>query len=104
MLAESPPEDAEPEADVLGRTQGYRNRQLWLVVAAILVTILVVPYLGFLLGFGALVLFIAAVVERRSWRSAVAITLAAVGVVYGVFVVFLNVPLPSALLDLVTGG
>lgn len=87
----------EPGIDVLGRSHAFRVRQMRIVVAATFVTLLVVPYAGFLLAFGALVLFIATVVERRSWLSAVAITAAAVAVVYGVFGVFLNVPLPTGL-------
>jgi hypothetical protein len=94
----------ERDVDVLGRTYGFRVRQLRMVVAAIAVAIVLVPYAGFLLAFGALVLFIAVVVEGRSWLAAIAVTLAAVGVVYGVFAVFLNVPLPTGLLTLITGG
>ena len=95
--ATSSAQDDEPGIDVLGRTHGFRVRQMRMVVAATFVTLLLVPYAGFLLAFGALVLFIATVVERRSWLSAVAITATAVAVVYGVFAVFLNVPLPTGL-------
>ena len=102
--AVAPRGDDEPGVDVLGRTFRFRVRQLRMVVAAIAVTLILVPYAGFLLAFGALVLFIAIVVEGRAWLSAIAVTLAAVGVVYGVFAVFLNVPLPTGLLTLVTGG
>lgn len=102
--AAPPREHDERGVDVLGRTYGFRVRQLRMVVAAIAVAIVLVPYAGFLLAFGALVLFIAVVVEGRSWLAAIAVTLAAVGVVYGVFAVFLNVPLPTGLLTLITGG
>lgn len=103
--AETPaPQDDGPGIDVLGRTHGFRVRQMRIVVAATFVTLLLVPYAGFLLAFGALVLFIATVVEGRSWLSAAAITGTAVGVVYGVFAVFLNVPLPTGLLTSLTGG
>jgi len=102
--AASNPQDDEPGVDVLGRTHKFRVRQMRIVVAATFVTLLLVPYAGFLLAFGALVLFIATAVEGRSWLSAVAITGAAVGIVYGVFAVFLNVPLPAGLLTSMTGG
>ena len=102
--ATSAPQDDEPGVDVLGRSHAFRVRQMRIVVAATFVTLLLVPYAGFLLAFGVLVLFIATVVEGRSWLSAVAITGAAVGIVYGVFGVFLNVPLPAGLLTTLTGG
>ncbi|MFP5336859.1 MAG: tripartite tricarboxylate transporter TctB family protein [Actinomycetes bacterium] len=89
---EAPPES---DVDIMGRSARYRTRQLWLVVAGIAVTITVVPYLGFLTAFGALILFISIVVERRRVVPAVLVTLAAIGVVYGVFGAFLDVPLPA---------
>jgi uncharacterized membrane protein len=96
-------EDPE-ETDVLGRTHAYRVRQLWMVVAAVLVAIALVPFSGFLVTFGLLVLFITTYVERCRPLSAAAITLGAVAVVYAVFGVFLNVPLPAGVLDLVIGS
>jgi hypothetical protein len=90
--------------DVLGRTEAYRVRQLWTVAAAVAVAIVLVPLFGFLICFGALVLFISAVVEKRPLLGSVVITACAVGIVYGVFGVFLNVPLPHGLLDAVLGG
>ena len=100
MLERQHEEHPELDVDILGRSAGYRTRQLWMVVAAIAVTILLVPYLGFLIAFGALILFVSVIVERRRIIPAAIITLAAIGVVYGVFVEFLNVPLPSGPLDL----
>lgn len=102
--AVAPPVEAEPGVDVLGRTPRHRVRQMRIVVAATFVTLLLVPYAGFLLAFGALVLFIATVVEGRSWPSALAITGVAVAVVYGVFAVFLSVPLPTGLFSSMSGG
>jgi hypothetical protein len=56
--------------------------------------------LGFLIAFGLLVLFVTTVVERRPLLPAAVITLAAVGLVYGVFGLFLNVPLPLGLFEM----
>ena len=95
MLERQHEEHAEMGVDIMGRSARYRVRQLWMVVAAIAVTIAVVPYLGFLLAFAALILFISIVVEGRRIIPALLITLSAIAVVYGVFVAFLNVPLPS---------
>ncbi len=100
----APVGEEDPGVDVLGRTPRERVKQMRIVVAATFVTLLLVPYAGFLLAFGALVLFIATVVERRSWLSALAITGVAVAVVYGVFAVFLDVPLPTGLFDSMSGG
>jgi len=86
--------------DALGRTEQQRVRQLWMVVAAILVAIPLVTLLGFLIAFGLLVLFVTTVVERRPLLPAAVITLAAVGLVYGVFGLFLNVPLPVGLFEM----
>ena len=95
MLDRQHEEHPELDVDIMGRTASYRIRQLWMVVAAIAVTIAVVPYLGFLIAFAALILFISIVVEGRRIIPALLITLSAIGVVYGVFVAFLNVPLPG---------
>lgn len=89
---ETPPES---DTDIMGRSARYRARQLWMVMAAVAVTVVVVPYLGFLTSFGVLILFISIVVEGRRIVPAVLVTLAAIGVVYGVFAAFLNVPLPT---------
>lgn len=101
---QAPEQPGEPETDVLGRTQGDRVRQLRLVIAAILVTIVLVPYLGLLLAFGLLMVFISMVVERRPLLPSVAITAVAVAAIYGVFSVFLGVPLPTGLPGSLTGG
>ena len=100
MLERQHEQHPELDIDILGRSAGQRMRQLWMVVAAIAVTIVLVPYIGFLIAFGALILFISVVVERRRIIPAAIITVAAIGIVYGVFVEFLNVPLPSGPLDL----
>ncbi|GAA5136958.1 tripartite tricarboxylate transporter TctB family protein [Pseudonocardia adelaidensis] len=90
-------EPREPDAgvDVFGRTESQRVRQLWTVVVATPVAVLLVPLLGFLPALGVLVLFIAAVVERRPPLVALAIAAVAIAAGYGVFMEFLDVPLPT---------
>jgi hypothetical protein len=95
---------ADGDVDVLGRTEAYRVRQLWTVAAAVAVAIALVPLVGFLISFGALVLFISAVVEKRPLVGSIAIAVCAAAIVYGVFGVFLNVPLPHGLIDAALGG
>lgn len=84
-----------PGTDVLGRTQAHRIHQLRMVVVALPITILLVGFLGFLPAFGIFVLFICAVVERRRPVHALLVTAIAVAAVYGIFGVFLDVPLPA---------
>ena len=85
------------ETDVLGRTVRDRVRNLRVVIAATIVTVLLVSLLGFLVAFGALVFFISTFVERRRLLPAAGITAVAVAVVYALFVGFLSVPLPMGL-------
>ncbi|WP_219412625.1 tripartite tricarboxylate transporter TctB family protein [Pseudonocardia nigra] len=100
----APERPAGEDVDVLGRTAAYRVRQLRTVVVALPVTVLLVPLIGFLPAFGLLVLFVSAVVERRRPVPALLVTVIAVAVVYGVFGVFLDVPLPTGVVgDLVEG-
>ncbi len=87
--------DPDSGVDVLGRTEAQRVRQLWIVVVATPVAVLLVPLLGFLPALGLLVLFVAAVVERRPPLAALAVTAVAIAAGYGVFAEFLDVPLPD---------
>lgn len=91
------PGQQEPAADASGHTEPQRVRRLWTVVVATPVAVLLVPLLGFLPALGLLVLFIATVVERRPPLVALAVTAAAVAAGYGVFMEFLDVPLPTGL-------
>jgi putative tricarboxylic transport membrane protein len=100
---EPPPPAAGAGVDVLGRTEAQRVRQLWTVVVAVPVVVLLVPLLGFLLALGLLVLFVSAVVERRSPLVALLVTALAVAGGYGVFAEFLNVPLPTGALGNLLG-
>lgn len=84
--------------DASGHTEPQRVRRLWTVVVALPVTVLLVPLLGFLVAFGLLVLFVAALVERRPPLVALLVTALVVAFGYGVFAVFLDVPLPTGLL------
>lgn len=87
----------DDDVDIYGRTSATRGRQLWIVFGALVVTVLLVPLLGFLVAFFLLSVFISAIVERRAWLPSVVISLVAVVVVWAVFSQFLNVPLPAGL-------
>jgi hypothetical protein len=89
-LRRAAPTPAEPDG-----TEARRSRQLWTVVAALPVAVLLVPLLGFLPALGLMVLFVSAVVERRPPLVALLVAAVAVAAGYGVFSEFLNVPLPT---------
>jgi hypothetical protein len=88
------------DVDIFGRTPKERGRQLVIVFAALVVACLLVPLLGFLGSFFVLSLFISAVVERRRWIPSLVVSFLAVAAVYGVFVGFLGVPLPTGLIGI----
>jgi hypothetical protein len=88
------------DVDIFGRTPQERGRQLVTVFAALVVACLLVPVLGFLVSFFVLSLFISAIVERRGWIPSLIVSFLAVAAVYGIFVGFLDVPLPTGLLGI----
>lgn len=99
-------ESADPDVgtadglDIFGRSAAQRMRQLQMVTVALVVSLLLVPLIGLLGALGLFCLFASIVVERRPWLSSVLITAVSVGVVYAVFSVFLEVPLPTGLLGI----
>jgi heme A synthase len=99
-------ENADPDAgtaddlDIFGRTPAQRMRQLQMVTVALAVSLLLVPLLGLLGALGLFCLFASIVVERRPWLSSVVITVVSIGVIYGLFSVFLEVPLPTGVLGI----
>ncbi len=96
--------DDIPDIDTTGRTERQRVINLWIVFGLTLAVLLLVQLLGFLLAFGLLVVVISSAVERQPWSRSLIIAAVAVAFVYGVFGVFLSVPLPGGLLGLGTEG
>jgi putative tricarboxylic transport membrane protein len=90
-----------PELDIFGRDQKARNRQLVLVIVALVVSIALVPILGLLLSLALLMVFVSVVVERRGIIATLVITAVTIAVFYFVFAVFLGVPLPRSLLGVI---
>ncbi len=88
------------DVDIFGRTPKERGRQLVTVFAALVVACLLVPLLGFLVSFFLLSVFISAIVERRKWVPSLIVSFLAIAAVYGVFVGFLGVPLPTGLIGI----
>jgi Tripartite tricarboxylate transporter TctB family len=88
------------DVDIFGRTPKERGRQLVMVSVALVVACLLVPLLGFLLSFFLMSLFISIVVERRRWLPSLIASSLAIAAVYGVFVGFLGVPLPTGVIGI----
>jgi hypothetical protein len=101
-----PDETVDPDAgtdgglDIFGRSAAQRMRQLQMVTIGLVVSLFLVPLLGLLGALGLFCLFASIVVERRPWLSSVLITAVSVGVVYGVFAIFLEIPLPPGVLGI----
>ena len=107
VVGDQPPETADPGADagdddvdIFGRTAAQRMRQLQMVTVALVAALFLVSLVGLLGALGLFSLFVSVVVERRPWLPSVLITAASVLVVYGVFAVFLEVPLPTGSLGI----
>lgn len=91
---------ADDEPDIFGRTAAQRFRQLQMVTVAVIVALLVVPLLGLLGSMFLFCLFVSIVVERRPWLPSVLINGISIAAVWGVFGVFLEVPLPAGYLGI----
>ena len=89
--------DAEVEEEESGRT---------VVVAfgLMLVTVLLIPVLGFLLSFGLLILALVTFVEREGWVRGILLSVGAITVTWLTFVVLLEIPLPPGILGELLGG
>lgn len=77
---------------------GAGSRTIAVVFAMTLVAILVIPLLGFLLPFAALIFALVAFVEGEGKWLALGLAVGAIVVTWLLFVVFLGVPLPSGIL------
>ncbi len=89
-------EDGPPDEDAQGRSVG-------LAFGMMLVTILLIPVLGFLLSFGLLILTLITFVEGEGWMRGVLFSAGAVVVTWVTFVLLLDIPLPSGFLGQALG-
>lgn len=92
--------ETDGDVDIFGRTAAQRMRQLQMVTVALIVALLIVPLVGLLGALALFCLFASIVVERRPWLSSVVITTVSITVIYLVFAVFLEVPLPAGVLGI----
>jgi putative tricarboxylic transport membrane protein len=68
------------------------------ILGSLLVGILLFERIGFLITMFSVVAFLLIVLEKYRWYSGILISLAMVFAVYGIFKIWLNVPLPLGLL------
>ena len=94
------PGEDSGDLDIYGRTQRQRDRMLWTVIGIVLATVVLVPLLGFILAFAAMLLVIAVVVERRKILPSVMVSVLTLAATYAIFVLFLRVPLPQGILGI----
>ncbi|MET0524443.1 MAG: tripartite tricarboxylate transporter TctB family protein [Nocardioides sp.] len=92
--------ETDGDVDIFGRTAAQRMRQLQMVTVALIVALLIVPLVGLLGALALFSLFASIVVERRPWLSSVIITTVSITVIYLMFAVFLEVPLPTGVLGI----
>ncbi len=93
--------DGNEDVDVLGRTASQRNRLLLMVLGIVLLSVLLVPLVGFLFSMAILLLAITIGVERMRPLTAVIVVVSALAVVWLVFGQLLSVPLPTGLLGII---
>ena len=98
LAADGPAEQAGEDAGEAEETAEARNHRARLVFAALMITVVLVPMIGFLESFALLLVFVSVVVERRPVLPALGVTAVAVTAIYLVFVQFLSVRLPMGLL------
>jgi putative tricarboxylic transport membrane protein len=93
--------DTAPDIDIQGRTAGQRVRILATVLGVVILTVALVPVLGFLLSFAGLLFVITMAVERMGVLKSAAVTVITIAVIWFVFAQFLSVPLPQGMLGLI---
>jgi uncharacterized membrane-anchored protein len=81
-------------APVAGPPAGHW-RKVVAVTLGLVVCVVVIETLGFVVAVAAYLLFLLRVVEKESWRTSLGVTLGAIAVLFGVFRLWLHVPLPK---------
>ena len=69
-------------------------RKVVAVALGLVVCVAVIEPMGFVVAVGGYVLFLLRGVEKESWRTAVGVTAGAILVLFGLFRVWLHIPLP----------
>jgi putative tricarboxylic transport membrane protein len=90
-----PPQNMQ-EGDAEGDEEGS-GRTVAVAFGLMLVTVLLIPVLGFLLSFGLLILALVTFVEREGWLRGILLSVSAIAVTWLTFVVLLEIPLPPGI-------
>lgn len=67
------------------------------ILGSLLISLLIFEHVGFLLTMGLFVAFLLIFMEKYRWYSGILISLAMVFAIYGIFKIWLAVPLPPGL-------
>lgn len=67
------------------------------IMGSLLISLLIFERIGFLITMGAFVAFLLIFMEKYRWYSGITISLVMVFAVYGIFKIWLDVPLPPGL-------
>jgi putative tricarboxylic transport membrane protein len=73
---------------------GHRRKVLAVALGLIACVAAIEP-LGFVVAAGAYLLFLLRVVEKEPWRTSLGVTVGAIGTLFALFHVWLQVPLPK---------
>ena len=80
------------------------GRTVAVAFGLMLVTVLLIPLLGFLLSFGLLILALVTFVEKEGWLRGILLSASAIAVTWLTFVVLLEIPLPPGILGQLLQG
>ena len=86
-----------------GGEEGAQDRSVAVAFGLMLVTILLVPVLGFLVSFGLLILALVTFVEREGWLRGILFSVGSVAVTWLAFVEFFKIPLPVGIVGQLLG-
>jgi putative tricarboxylic transport membrane protein len=84
------------QGGVEGEEEGG-GRTVAVAFGLMLVTVLLIPVLGFLLSFGLLILVLVTFVEKEGWLRGILLSVSAIAVTWLTFVVLLEIPLPPGI-------
>ena len=83
--------------------EGAQGRSVSVAFGLMLITLLLVPVLGFLVSFGLLILALVTFVEREGWLRGILFSVGSVAVTWLAFVVFFKIPLPVGIVGQLLG-
>jgi putative tricarboxylic transport membrane protein len=98
---EAEPRDGKEASE--DENNGEQGRSVRIAFGLMLVTILLIPVLGFLVSFGLLILALVTFVEREGWTRGILLSVGSVALTWVTFVLLLEIPLPTGFLGQLLG-